>query len=103
MNYVCNTCGKVGSEDDGISGRGDECPDEECEGTIQWTEEGYREILEAAHEILIEHLDLCVPTHNDTHSVDLTNDQLHVLLDAVAELDLEIDSKNRRKPWEEYR
>lgn len=33
-SYLCDTCGTVGTEDDGISGHGDDCPDEECGGTI---------------------------------------------------------------------
>jgi DNA polymerase III alpha subunit (gram-positive type) len=33
--YICDTCGKWGVPDDGISGVGDDCPDEECPGTIQ--------------------------------------------------------------------
>lgn len=32
--FACDTCGCVGTEDDGIEGIGDECPDLECSGTI---------------------------------------------------------------------
>jgi len=33
--YYCNTCWRVGTEDDGIEGVGSDCPDEDCDGTIR--------------------------------------------------------------------
>jgi len=33
--YECDECGRIGTEDDGISGDGDDCPDEECDGTVR--------------------------------------------------------------------
>jgi len=101
MNYICDTCGRVGSEDDGISGPGDDCPDEECGGSIRWTEDGYREVLDDLRDKLSNALDGA----DDQATVTLTLNELHVTLDALSELDMEITSKNpdRRKPWEEYR
>lgn len=32
--FECDGCGRVGNRDDGISADGDECPDEECDGTV---------------------------------------------------------------------
>lgn len=32
--YTCTACGRSGTRDDGISGIGDDCPDEDCPGTI---------------------------------------------------------------------
>lgn len=32
--YCCTECGRVGTRDDGIQRIGDDCPDEECTGTI---------------------------------------------------------------------
>lgn len=100
MNYTCHTCGRVGSEDDGISGVGDDCPDEECGGIIRFTEDGYREVLDDLHTKLEDALSAA---YGDTE-VTLTIDELHASLDCINELRLEIDSKNpdRRKPWEEY-
>jgi hypothetical protein len=37
--YLCNGCGRIGNADDGISADGDECPDEECGGTVHRIEE----------------------------------------------------------------
>ncbi len=37
--YFCDTCGCYGNEEDGINGAGDDCPDENCDGTIQATRE----------------------------------------------------------------
>lgn len=36
MNYEfeCDTCGTQGTTDDGISDDGDDCPDENCPGTV---------------------------------------------------------------------
>lgn len=33
--YVCDTCGTVGTCDDGIEWEGDECPDADCDGTVE--------------------------------------------------------------------
>lgn len=33
-SYECDTCGRIGTVDDGISGDGGECPDEDCGGTV---------------------------------------------------------------------
>lgn len=33
-SYVCDACGTQGNADDGISGDGDECPDEDCPGNV---------------------------------------------------------------------
>jgi hypothetical protein len=32
--FRCPECGRFGTEDDGIEGVGDECPDEDCDGII---------------------------------------------------------------------
>lgn len=34
--YHCDGCGRVGTRDDGIAGDGDDCPDEDCDGTVHW-------------------------------------------------------------------
>ena len=33
--YHCQTCDRIGTTDDGITGVGDDCPDEDCDGTIE--------------------------------------------------------------------
>ncbi len=32
--FYCDSCGRVGSTDDGISDDGDDCPDEDCDGIV---------------------------------------------------------------------
>jgi hypothetical protein len=34
VHLRCDVCGRIGTVDDGISGDRDDCPDEECEGTV---------------------------------------------------------------------
>lgn len=49
VHFLCDGCGRVGTEEDGIYDDGDECPDEECEGTVDMVElkrvEDFAELL----------------------------------------------------------
>lgn len=94
--YQCDTCGRLGTEDDGITGVGDECPDEDCDGTItgdaKRSEAGYLNLIEAASN-RFEALLSARETEDDIY---------HIALDALLLQRAVIDSDDTYRPWEDY-
>lgn len=97
MKYTCCICGRVGSEDDGIDSVLDPCPDEECDGIILFTREGYMEILDDLHIAVQD--ELIEP--GATGTITFNSEQLGILMNALNNLIEDIAYRDL-EPWENW-
>lgn len=102
--FRCPECGREGNTDDGISGPGDDCPDEDCAGLVEaldpkrW-QATYLGVLGDATSAIQSALD--TSKYPERVPLDLSYDELHVTLDALGELLDQID-RGEATPWEDY-
>lgn len=92
--YHCPVCDRFGTEDD-LCVLGEPCPDADCDGTIEFSRDGYMDVLHGLH---VDVQEAILHAFWEPPALALNGERLTVVMDALNQLIEDIAYREAR-PW----